>query len=68
MAITCHRLRGLTVLLVLLTPHWMSGYSLLTHEQIVDLAWADQIEPLLRQRFPLATDEDPGPRLLSIRQ
>ena len=36
----------------------MSGYSMLTHEQIVDLAWSDQIEPLLKQRFPNATEEE----------
>jgi hypothetical protein len=58
MAISRHSLRALTVLLILLTPHWMIGYSMLAHEQIVDLAWADQIEPLLRHRFPHSTDED----------
>jgi hypothetical protein len=36
----------------------MSGYSMLTHEQIVDLAWSDQIRPLLKQRFPKATEEE----------
>jgi hypothetical protein len=36
----------------------MSGYSVLTHEQIVDLVWADRIELLLRRRFPNATDDD----------
>ncbi len=36
----------------------MSGYSMLTHEEIVDLAWADQIEPLLHQRYPGATPEE----------
>ena len=52
-------LRGLILLLILLlTPNLMSGYSVLTHEQIVDLAWADRIEPLLRHRFPNATDDD----------
>ena len=34
------------------------AYSVLTHEQVVDLLWKDQIEPLLRSRFPQATDED----------
>jgi hypothetical protein len=34
------------------------GYSVLTHEQVVDLAWQDQIQPLLRSRFPQATPED----------
>src|SRR5947199_2492976 len=29
-----------------------SAYSVLTHEEIVDLVWADQIRPLLLQRYP----------------
>jgi hypothetical protein len=35
-----------------------SGYSVLTHEEIVDLLWKDQIQPLLVKRFPVATDDD----------
>jgi hypothetical protein len=35
-----------------------STYSVLTHEQIVDLAWQDQIRHLLLQRFPQATADD----------
>lgn len=35
-----------------------SAYSVLTHEQIVDLVWKDQIEPLLLKRFPNATEDD----------
>jgi hypothetical protein len=31
------------------------GYSLLTHEELVDILWKDQIEPLLLKRFPAAT-------------
>jgi hypothetical protein len=34
-----------------------SAYSVLTHEEIVDLAWADQISPLLLKRFPALTEE-----------
>ena len=30
----------------------MSAYSVLTHEQIVDLLWADEIRPLLLKRYP----------------
>jgi len=48
----------LALLFLVGTPQWMAGYSMLTHEEIVDLAWADQIQPLLRQRFPAATDDD----------
>lgn len=31
------------------------GYSVLTHEQLVDLTWADSIQPLLLKRFPTLT-------------
>ncbi|MGI9104417.1 MAG: zinc dependent phospholipase C family protein [Terriglobales bacterium] len=34
-----------------------AAYSVLTHEQIVDLAWKDHIVPLLLHRFPHATPE-----------
>jgi len=35
-----------------------SGYSVLTHEQVVDLMWKDQLQPMLLKRFPGATDEE----------
>lgn len=34
------------------------GYSLLTHEQIVDIAWKDELEPLLQRRFPGSSAEE----------
>jgi Zinc dependent phospholipase C len=34
------------------------AYSVLTHEQVVDLLWRDQIVPLLKQRFPAANEQD----------
>jgi hypothetical protein len=34
-----------------------AGYSVLTHEQVVDLMWKDQIQPLLSRRFPAATED-----------
>src|SRR5215475_4510325 len=34
------------------------AYSVLTHEEIVDLLWQDQFQPLLKQQFPAATEED----------
>ena len=33
------------------------GYSVLTHEAIIDAAWKDGIEPVLLSRFPQATPE-----------
>ncbi len=34
------------------------AYSVLTHEQIVDLAWEDHIQPLLLKRYPQSTPQD----------
>ena len=34
------------------------AYSVLTHEEIVDLLWKDDIQPLLIKRFPAATADD----------
>ncbi len=33
------------------------AYSVLTHEELIDLAWNDSIRPLLLARFPGATEE-----------
>jgi len=33
------------------------AYSVLTHEEIVDLLWADQIQPLLLKRYPGLSEE-----------
>lgn len=33
------------------------GYSVLTHEEIVDLLWPDKIRPLVLARFPGLTDD-----------
>ena len=43
-------------LLVLLSSSLPAGgYSVLTHEQLIDLTWADSIQPLLLRRFPKLT-------------
>jgi hypothetical protein len=34
-----------------------SGYSVLSHEAIIDAAWKDSIVPVLLKRFPNATPE-----------
>lgn len=52
-------LRCLAMLLcIAISPNTSSAYSVLTHEQVVDLLWKDQIQPLLLRRFPHATPED----------
>jgi hypothetical protein len=46
------------VLVVLMCRCTSSAYSVLTHEEIVDLLWTDEIRPLLLQRYPgLSEDE-----------
>jgi hypothetical protein len=45
------------ILLFLIASGNGFSYSVLTHEEIVDLAWLSQIKPLLVQRFPGLTDD-----------
>lgn len=47
---------GLVSLAALLAPGKMHGYSVQTHEQLVDLAWKPTIVPLLQERFPGLTE------------
>lgn len=44
-------------LVALLSASAASGYSVLTHEEIIDLAWTGDLRPLLLQRFPRLTEE-----------
>src|SRR5437763_2846925 len=44
------------LLVVLVCRGGLSAYSVLTHEEIVDLLWADEVRPLLLKRFPALTD------------
>jgi hypothetical protein len=44
------------VLLLRTTPCF--GYSVLTHEAIIDASWNNMLVPLIRQRFPAATNEE----------
>ena len=44
------------VFLMICLAQIADGYSVLTHEQIIDLAWKDQIRPLLLKRYPKATE------------
>jgi hypothetical protein len=40
------------LLVVLMCSGGLSAYSVLTHEEIVDLLWTDKIQPLLLARYP----------------
>lgn len=40
-----------------LLPSSASAYSVLTHEQIIDLAWEQQLKPLLLSKYPQTTSD-----------
>jgi hypothetical protein len=45
------------LLIVLMSGGSVSAYSVLTHEEIVDLLWSDEIRPLLLKRYPGLTED-----------
>jgi len=45
------------LLLALLCSTGSYAYSVLTHEEIVDLLWTDELSPLLLKRFPTLTED-----------
>jgi hypothetical protein len=44
-------------LIILMCNGGLSAYSVLTHEEIVDLLWAAEIRPLLLHRYPELSEE-----------
>ncbi len=59
-AINCRMLSLHTlalVLVILMCSGAVSAYSVLTHEEIVDLLWADEISPLVLKRYPGLSEE-----------
>src|SRR5271166_3809590 len=46
-----------SVLVVLMCSGGSSAYSVLTHEEIVDLVWTGEIRPLLLKRYPGLTED-----------
>lgn len=48
-------LRYLVLLLAIVLPFQAHAYSLLTHEQLIDLTWQDSIVPLLLSHYPNLT-------------
>jgi len=48
---------GIFLVAVLFCAVNSAAYSVLTHQELIDLAWNDSIRPLLLARFPNATEE-----------
>jgi hypothetical protein len=51
-------LAAAVLLAAMLCPGRLDAYSLLTHEQLIDLTWQDSIVPLLLSRYPNLTAAD----------
>ncbi|HVN17644.1 MAG TPA: zinc dependent phospholipase C family protein, partial [Dongiaceae bacterium] len=49
-------LRVALLITLTLAPSGTRAYSVLTHEELIDLAWNDSIRPLLLAKFPNATE------------
>ena len=45
------------ILILFSVSHTSLGYSVLTHQAIIDSAWEDSIKPFLMKRFPQSTPE-----------
>ncbi len=51
------RLCSIFLVLVFFSPGPADAYSVLSHEEVVDMAWLPHIVPLLHARFPNLTDD-----------
>src|SRR5271167_820961 len=52
-----------TVLVIVICTKVSFSYSVLTHEEIVDLLWSDQLKPLILERYPELSEDQRGPCL-----
>ena len=50
-------LAATTLLFCMALPRPAHAYSVMTHEEVVDMAWLPHMVPLLRARFPALTDD-----------
>src|SRR5215471_2823290 len=48
----------LVAALLLLSAPQLPAYSVLTHEQIIDLVWKSHFKRILQARYPNATEDD----------
>ena len=53
-----HRATVRVCVILLSCASVVRGYSVLTHEAIIDSAWTGSIQPLLSKRFPASTPDD----------
>ena len=49
---------ALVIAVTLLSTPRAPAYSVLTHEQVIDLLWKDDLVPLIKKRYPQVTGEE----------
>jgi hypothetical protein len=54
----CRRGISICVILLVVSPLPTPGYSVLTHEAIIDVMWDTNLRPLLLKRFPNAASDE----------
>src|SRR5438552_7040853 len=50
--------RHFLIFILLLAPANLFGYSVLSHEELIDISWDTTIRPALLKRFPSATEDE----------
>src|SRR5438034_10549285 len=50
--------RHLLIFILLLVPANVFAYSVLSHEELIDISWDTTIRPALLKRFPSATEDE----------
>src|SRR2546427_11376783 len=50
--------RHFLTFILLLVPANVFAYSVLSHEELIDISWDTTIRPALLKRFPSATEEE----------
>src|SRR2546427_5973383 len=50
--------RHFLIFILLLVPANVFAYSVLSHEELIDISWDTTIRPALLKRFPSATEEE----------
>src|SRR3978361_314097 len=53
-----NRILPVIITLMLLSPLTSKAYSVFAHEAIIDASWDKSILPLLKQKYPAATEAD----------
>jgi hypothetical protein len=48
----------LAIIVLLATPVETFSYAILAHQAIIDVVWESQLKPMLRQKFPHATEDE----------